>query len=73
MQVFPLNGIVIVSSPQALALMVVRKAINVARALNVPLLALIKNMSYVACPHCGKEIRKGSRSFSADGEYVHRT
>jgi hypothetical protein len=36
--------------------MVVRKAINMAKALNVPLLALIENMSFVVCPHCGKEI-----------------
>ncbi|MGB9887468.1 MAG: Mrp/NBP35 family ATP-binding protein [Moorellales bacterium] len=57
MQVFPLNGIVIVSSPQDLALMVVRKAINMARVLEVPLLALIENMSYAVCPHCGQELR----------------
>jgi len=57
MQVIPLNGIVIVSSPQDLALMVVRKAINMARTLEVPLLALIENMSYAVCPHCGQELR----------------
>jgi Mrp family chromosome partitioning ATPase len=57
MQVFPLKGIVIVSSPQDLALMVVRKAINMARVLEVPILALIENMSYAVCPHCGQELR----------------
>ncbi|MGB9887295.1 MAG: Mrp/NBP35 family ATP-binding protein [Moorellales bacterium] len=56
MQVFPLNGIVVVSSPQDLALMVVRKAINMARILEVPLLALIENMSYAVCPNCGQEL-----------------
>lgn len=56
MQVIPLSGMVIVSSPQDLALMVVRKAINMARALNIPLLGLIENMSYVSCPKCGEEI-----------------
>ncbi|MDH7573820.1 MAG: Mrp/NBP35 family ATP-binding protein [Clostridia bacterium] len=56
MQVFPLSGIVAVSSPQDLALMVVRKAVNMARVLEVPLLALIENMSYAVCPHCGQEL-----------------
>lgn len=57
MQVIPLNGIVIVSSPQDLALMVVRKAIKMARTLGVPLLGLVENMSYTLCPGCGEKIR----------------
>jgi Mrp family chromosome partitioning ATPase len=56
MQSIPLNGLVLVTSPQDLAGMVVRKAANMARHLNVPILGLVENMSYVTCPHCGNEI-----------------
>ncbi|MGE5380761.1 MAG: Mrp/NBP35 family ATP-binding protein [Methylocystaceae bacterium] len=53
MQSLPLSGAVIVSSPQELSLMVVKKAIKMASKLNVPLLGLVENMSYAICPHCG--------------------
>ncbi|MCR4403634.1 MAG: Mrp/NBP35 family ATP-binding protein [Firmicutes bacterium] len=53
MQSLPLDGIVIVSSPQDLAVMVVKKAIKMARILKTQLLGLVENMSYVMCPHCG--------------------
>jgi Mrp family chromosome partitioning ATPase len=56
MQSIPLNGLVLVTSPQDLAGMVVRKAANMARHLNVPILGLVENMSYVICPHCGEQI-----------------
>ncbi|HNR97003.1 MAG TPA: Mrp/NBP35 family ATP-binding protein [Anaerolineae bacterium] len=52
----PLNGIVLVTSPQDLAGMVVRKAGAMARMLEVPIIGLVENMSYVQCPDCGKEI-----------------
>ena len=52
MQSLPLNGIVLVTSPQDLAGMVVRKAASMAVQLGVPLTGLIENMSYLACPHC---------------------
>ena len=52
----PLNGIVLVTSPQDLAGMVVRKAGAMARMLEVPIIGLVENMSYVKCPDCGKEI-----------------
>ncbi|MGE5593254.1 MAG: Mrp/NBP35 family ATP-binding protein [Betaproteobacteria bacterium] len=55
MQSLPLDGIVIVSSPQDLAVMVVKKAIKMARILNTHLLGLVENMSYVICPHCGNK------------------
>ena len=56
-QSLPLDGIVIVSSPQDLVSMIVSKAANMATMMNVPVLGLVENMSYVVCPDCGKEIR----------------
>jgi len=56
MQSIPLDGIVVVSSPQELAHLIVRKAVKMAAALNVPVLGLIENMSVLNCPHCGKPI-----------------
>jgi Mrp family chromosome partitioning ATPase len=56
MQSIPLNGLVLVTSPQDLAGMVVRKAASMANHLNVPILGLVENMSYVICPHCGEQI-----------------
>lgn len=52
MQSLPVKGIVIVSSPQDLAFMVVKKAIKMARKLNIPILGLVENMSYAICPDC---------------------
>jgi ATP-binding protein involved in chromosome partitioning len=54
MQSLPLSGIVLVSSPQDLAGMVVRKAANMARQMQTPILGLIENMSYFECPDTGK-------------------
>ena len=56
-QSIPLDGIVIVSSPQDLVSMIVSKAANMAQMMNVPVLGLVENMSYIRCPDCGKEIR----------------
>lgn len=53
MQALPLAGIVLVTSPQDLAEMVVRKAANMAGHLNTPLIGVVENMSYVVCPDCG--------------------
>ena len=55
MQKLPINGIVLVTTPQALAGMVVRKAVHLARELNTPILGLVENMSYFRCPDSGKE------------------
>jgi ATP-binding protein involved in chromosome partitioning len=52
-QTIPLSGAVIVSTPQDLALTVASKAIAMFQKLNVPILGIIENMSYYACPHCG--------------------
>jgi Mrp family chromosome partitioning ATPase len=56
MQSVPLNGILMVTSPQDLAGMVVRKAAQMAIQLNIPLLGLVENMSYAVCPKCGEQI-----------------
>jgi Mrp family chromosome partitioning ATPase len=56
MQTIPLNGILMVTSPQTLAGMVVRKAAQMAVQLNIPLLGLVENMSYAVCPKCGERI-----------------
>ncbi len=56
-QSIPLDGILIVASPQELVSMIVEKAVKMAEAMNIPVLGLIENMSYVKCPDCGKEIK----------------
>lgn len=56
LQSLPLDGLVIVSSPQDLAVMVVKKAIKMARMMKVPIVGLIENMSSMVCPHCGETI-----------------
>ena len=56
-QSIPIDGVVIVSSPQELVSMIVEKAANMAKMMNVPVYGLVENMSYVKCPDCGKEIK----------------
>lgn len=56
MQLLPLEGAVVVTSPQDLAGMVVKKAIKMAQKMNVPLLGIVENMSYLECPDCGKKL-----------------
>ena len=55
-QSIPLDGIIIVASPQDLVGMVVEKAVKMAEMMNVPIVGLVENMSYAACPDCGKKI-----------------
>ena len=55
-QSIPIAGIVIVTTPQDLVKMVVEKAVNMAQMMNVPVLGLVENMSYLSCPDCGKKI-----------------
>ena len=54
-QSLPLDGIVIVTSPQDLVSLIVKKAFNMAKLMNIPVLGIVENMSYVKCPDCGKE------------------
>ena len=56
-QSVPLDGIVVVATPQELVGMIVEKAVNMAKMMNIRVLGLIENMSYIKCPDCGKEIR----------------
>lgn len=56
-QTIPVNGIVVVSSPQELVSMIVEKAVNMAKMMDIPVLGLVENMSYIKCPDCGKEIK----------------
>ena len=56
-QSIPLDGIVVVATPQELVGMIVEKAVNMANMMNVPVLGLIENMSYIKCPDCGKELK----------------
>jgi Mrp family chromosome partitioning ATPase len=55
-QSLPLDGIIIVTSPQELVSMIVGKAVNMAKKMNIPILGLVENMSYLSCPDCGKQI-----------------
>ena len=56
-QSLPIDGCVIVSGPQDLVAMIVKKAANMADMMNIPVLGLVENMSYIKCPDCGKEIK----------------
>jgi len=56
-QSLPLDGIVIVTSPQDLVSMIVEKAVNMANLMDVKILGLVENYSYIVCPDCGKVIR----------------
>lgn len=54
-QQLPIDGVVIVTSPQQLVEMIVAKAVNMANMMNIPVLSLVENMSYFKCPDCGSE------------------
>src|SRR5574344_1006411 len=55
-QSIPVDGIIVVASPQQLVRIIVEKAVKMANEMKIPVLGLIENMSYVKCPDCGKEI-----------------
>lgn len=56
MQSLPLKGLIVVTSPQELAVMVVRKAIKMAEMMNQPILGVFENMAYLECPHCEEPV-----------------
>ncbi len=56
MQSIPLTGIVMVSMPQNLVSMIVSKAINMTQQMNIPVIGIVENMSYIECPDCGRRI-----------------
>ncbi len=55
-QTLPVDGIIIVASPQELVGMVVEKAVKMAQMMHIPILGLVENMSYMLCPDCGKKL-----------------
>ena len=55
-QSLPIDGIVVVASPQELVSMIVGKAVKMAEMMNIPVIGLVENMSYFECPDCGKKI-----------------
>ena len=57
MQSIPINGIVMVSVPQDMVSMIVAKAVNMVRKLNIEIIGLVENMSYIVCPDCGNKIQ----------------
>lgn len=56
-QSLPLNGIIIVTSPQELVSMIVSKAVEMANMMNIPIIGIVENMSYAICPDCGRKIQ----------------
>lgn len=71
-QSIPIAGVVVVSTPQDLVRMVVEKAVKMAEMMNVPVLGLVENMSYLTCPDCGKKIELfGASKADAIAEEYH--
>lgn len=64
-QSLPVDGIIIVTSPQDLVTMIVGKAVKMAHLMNIPILALVENMSYFKCPDCGREYEIFGKSHAA--------
>lgn len=65
-QSIPLDGIVIVTSPQDLVSMIVDKAIKMANMMDIPILAVVENYAYITCPDCGKKIELFGKSKVAE-------
>ncbi|MDE7245675.1 MAG: Mrp/NBP35 family ATP-binding protein [Oscillospiraceae bacterium] len=72
-QSLPLDGVIIVASPQELVSMVVEKAVKMAEMMNIPIAGVVENMSYLVCPDCGKEIPlfgAGKTQAAADAHHL---
>ena len=65
-QSLPVDGIIIVASPQELVSMIVEKAVKMAEMMNIPILGIVENMAYVECPHCGERIEIFGQSNTAE-------
>ena len=65
-QSLPLDGIIVVTSPQELVSMVVSKAVNMANEMNIPILGLVENYSYVECPTCKEKIEVFGKSHAEE-------
>ena len=70
-QSIPLDGILIVASPQELVSMVVEKAVKMAEMMEVPILGVVENMSYVTCPDCGRKIHLFGKGKTAEAAERH--
>ncbi len=65
-QSLPVDGIIIVTSPQELVSMIVEKAVNMAKMMNIPIIGIVENMSWISCPDCGKQIKIFGESKTAE-------
>ena len=65
-QSIPVDGIIIVTSPQDLVSLIVSKAVNMARLMNIPIIGIVENMIYVECPDCGKKIEIFGKSHTEE-------
>lgn len=65
-QSLPVDGIIVVTSPQELVSMIVAKAVKMAQLMNIPILGIVENMSYATCPDCGKKIEVFGKSHIED-------
>jgi len=70
-QSLQVDGIVVVTSPQELVSMIVSKAVKMANLMNVPILGLVENMSYIECPDCGKKIELFGKSHTEEAAKAH--
>ena len=70
-QSLPVDGVIIVTSPQELVGMIVEKAVNMAGMMNIPVLGIVENMSWIACPDCGKKIYPFGESKTASVALEH--
>ena len=70
-QSIPLDGIIVVASPQDLVSMVVEKAVKMAEMMEIPIVGVVENMSYVTCPDCGKKIHLFGQGKTAEAAARH--
>lgn len=70
-QSLPVDGIIVVTSPQDLVSMIVEKAVRMAEKMGIPVLGVVENLSYIACPDCGKKIRVFGESHTAQAAEAH--
>ena len=70
-QSIPLDGIIVVASPQDLVSMVVEKAVKMAEMMEVPIVGVVENMSYLTCPDCGKKIHLFGEGKTAEAAKRH--
>ncbi len=71
-QSIPLSGVIVVATPQDLVGMIVKKAVNMAEMLHIPVLGLVENMSYFVCPDCGKRHEIFGESKAAELAKIYR-